>query len=77
MSDTDKQTVNEERRQHRRALGIPVHDTPEEHNFVDGYCTCGESRNRQIEWPRNANHNHSGVRGKQDLSTIEDNMYDR
>jgi hypothetical protein len=25
----------------REALGIPIHDDPAEHVFVDGYCTCG------------------------------------
>lgn len=26
----------------RKALGIPIHKAPEDHVFVDDYCSCGE-----------------------------------
>lgn len=30
-------------RERRERLGIPIHDTPEQHTFSDGFCTCGEA----------------------------------
>lgn len=27
----------------RRQLDIPIHLTPSEHSYVDGYCNCGAS----------------------------------
>lgn len=29
-------------RERRKALGIPIHDEPDQHLFVDGFCSCGE-----------------------------------
>lgn len=69
--------MDEELRQRRIRLNIPVHETDDQHKFVDGYCTCGEARKQRTEWPRNANHNHNGIRNKVNLSTIEGSVDNR
>jgi len=69
--------TSEERRARREALGIPVHDDPREHIFVDGYCTCGEAKPRKPirrvfgNWPKSPA---QGRRGKSNLDIIEDNF---
>lgn len=72
--------MEESRKKRRIALGIPVHELWTEHNFVDGYCNCGE-RNPNYNWGGYvipyATGTSGGTTSKVNLDIIEDNQDNR
>lgn len=65
--------LTEEQIARKKALGIPVHLTEEEHDYrADGWCNCGERRPGMKRWDARVT-SRPETRGKSNLDVTEGN----